>query len=149
MGQGRVDALVKADGGDCMKFKAEDLPAHIRDLNSAQLNWRAPATANGHYHKYNAKEVWIDGCRFASKLEARCYEWLKLRQKAGDVLWFVRQAPFDLGGGVKHRVDFLAVLATGGVELIEAKGRDIPEGKARRKIVEAKYGVKIQLWSGK
>lgn len=131
-----------------MKFRAENLPPHIRDLNSAQLNWGLPALPTGHHHKYNAKEEWKDGIRFSSKLEARCYEWLKLRQAAGEVLWFVRQVPFDLGGGVKHRVDFLAVLAIG-VELIEAKGRDLPEGKVRRKLVEARYGVKIQLWSGK
>lgn len=129
-----------------MRFKTSDLPPHIRDLNSAQLNWNRPAAPNGH-HKYNAKQARIDGIRFDSKLEARCYEWLKLRQAAGEVLWFVRQAPFDLGGGVKHRVDFLAVLAAGGVELIEAKGADLGDGKARRKLVEAKYGVKIQLWS--
>lgn len=129
-----------------MKFKTSDLPPHVRDLNSAQLNWNSPAAPNGH-HKYRAKETWVDNIRFPSKLQARCYEWLKLRQAAGDVLWFVMEVPFHIGGGVKHRVDFLAVLATGGVELIEAKGRDIPEGKARRKMVEAKYGVKIQLWS--
>lgn len=132
-----------------MKFRPEDLPPHIREINSAQLNWRLPALPTGHHHKYNAKEEWKDGIRFSSKLEARCYEWLKLRQAAGNVLWFVRQVGFDLGGGVRHKVDFLAVLSTGGVELIEAKGRDIPEGRARRKMVEAKYGVKIQLWSGK
>lgn len=132
-----------------MKFRAEDLPPHIRELNSAQLNWKIPATANGHKHKYNSKETWVDNLRFPSKLEARCYEWLKLRQQAGEVLWFVRQVGFDLGGGVRHKVDFLAALATGGFDLIDAKGKDIAEGKARRKIVEAKYGVKIQLWSGK
>jgi hypothetical protein len=131
-----------------MKIRtANDLPEHIRRMNSSQLNWNMPATASGH-HKYMAKETWIDGIRFASKLESRCYEWLKLRQAAGEVLWFLRQVPFDLGGGVKHRVDFLAALSGGGVELIEAKGKDLSEGKSRRKIVEAKYGVKIQLWSG-
>ena len=129
-----------------VKFKTSGLPPHVREMNSAQLNWNPPAAPNGH-HKYRAKETWVDNIRFPTKLEARCYEWLKLRQQAGDVRWFIRQPMFDLGGGVRHKVDFLAVLATGGIELIEAKGRDIPEGKARRKIVEAKYGVKIQLWS--
>jgi hypothetical protein len=132
-----------------MKFKASDLPEHIRQMNSSQLNWNIPATPGGHHHKYNAKETWIDNIRFPSKLEARCYEWLKLRQAAGEVLWFVRQVPFDLGGGVKHRVDFLAALSGGGVELIDAKGHDLSEGKSRRKIVESKYGVKIRLWSDK
>lgn len=116
-------------------------------MNSAALNWRLPATPNGN-HKYNAKETWVDNIRFPSKLEARCYEWLKLRQAAGEVLWFVRQVAFDIGGGVKHRVDFL-VRTADGVELIDAKGQDISEGKARRKIVEDRYKVKIQLWSGK
>jgi hypothetical protein len=133
-----------------LKIKAaSDLPEHIRALNSTALNWKLPATANGHKHKYGAKETWVDNIRFPSKLEARCYEELKLRQAAGEVRWFVMQVPFHLGGGVKHKVDFLAVLSSGGVELIEAKGQDLGDGKARRRQVEARYGVKIRIWTGK
>jgi len=129
-----------------MRWKAEDLPPQYRDQIASSWGTQ-PVGRNG--HKYNAKATWIDNIQFPSKLEARCYVELKLRQAAGEVLWFVRQVGFDIGGGVKHRVDFLAVLASGGVEIIEAKGRDIAEGKARRKQVEARYGFKIRIWTGK
>jgi hypothetical protein len=129
-----------------MRWKAEDLPAQYREQIAS--SWAAqPVGRKG--HKYNAQATWVDGIQFPSKLEARCYEELKLRQTAGEVLWFVRQVPFDIGGGVRHRVDFLAALSSGGIELIEAKGRDLGEGKARRRQVEARYGVKIRVWTGK
>jgi hypothetical protein len=132
-----------------MRVKASDLPEHIRALNAPALGLRVPVTSTVSRHKYNAKETWIDNIRFPSKLEARCYEELKLRQAAGEVLWFVMQVPFHLGGGVKHKVDFLAVLTSGDIELIEAKGQDLGEGKARRRQVEARYNVKIRVWTGK
>lgn len=98
--------------------------------------------------KYRNVKVTIDGIKFDSKLEGRCYEWLKLRQLAGDVRWFIRQVPFGLEGGVTYRADFLAV-TWHDVEVIDAKGRDTPESKNKRKQVLARYGVEVQLWTDK
>jgi hypothetical protein len=101
-------------------------------------------------HKFHAKGTDVDGIHFASKLEARCYEEQKLRRDVlREVLWFTRQVPFHLPGGVVHRIDFLCVLANGGVELIEAKGFDAATGRMKRKQVEAIYKVNIILWTGK
>lgn len=99
-------------------------------------------------HKYHAKGTDVDGIHFPTKLEARCYEEQKFRRDVlREVLWFIRQVPFHLPGNFVHRIDFLCVLASGRVELIEAKGYDVPMGAMKRKQVEELYGVKINLWT--
>lgn len=98
--------------------------------------------------KYRSQKCVVDGIRFDSKLESRCYLGLKLRKAAGDVLWFVRQIRFELEGGVSYRADFLAVKPAG-VEVIDAKGRDTRESANKRKQVKARYGVEVILWTDK
>lgn len=97
--------------------------------------------------KYRNQATVVEGLRFDSKLEARLYQALQLRQRAGEVLWFIRQVPFGLEGGIKYRADFLAILAAGGVELWDAKGHDTPLSALKRKQVRARYGVNVLLWS--
>lgn len=58
-------------------------------------------------HKYRASPTVVDGIRFDSKLEARYYERLLLRQAAGEVVGFLRQVPIHLPGKTKLVVDFL------------------------------------------
>lgn len=99
--------------------------------------------------KYRNTPVVEDGQRFDSKLEAACYRELMLRHAAGEVKWFVRQAAFRLEGGVIYRADFLVVLAPYGVEVIDAKGVLTQASANKIKQVEARYGVKVQLWKGK
>lgn len=96
--------------------------------------------------KYRNAPEFVDNKRFDSKLEADYYRELKLRRAAGEVLWFIRQPMFDLPGGVRYRADFLAVLATGGVEVTDAKGFDTRESTNKRKQVAELYGVTVQLW---
>lgn len=55
-----------------------------------------------------------------------------------------RQFPFDLGGGVRHYVDF-ALFLNEDVIFVEAKGRDLSAGKNKRKMVEAKEGITIHV----
>lgn len=95
--------------------------------------------------KYHNKAVFIDDLRFSSKLEGRCYEWLKGRS---DVVWFIRQPRFDLGGQVQYVADFLAITA-GGLEVIDAKGYRTAMSKTKIKIVQARYPIKVILWTGK
>ena len=127
------------------RWTASDLAA-VQSRN-ANPQWSAGAVKKA--HKYHAKGRVVDGIHFASKLEARCYEAQKLRQKAGDVLFFLRQTPFHLEGGVVYRCDFFCVLKAGGIEVIDAKGYDMPAGRAKRKQVKARYGVEVILWSDK
>lgn len=86
-----------------------------------------------------------DGKNFASRLERDYYEQLLLRWKAGEVLWFVRQPSFDLEGGVVYRADFLVVLASRDVEVIDTKGCLTQESKNKIKQLKARYGIDVQL----
>jgi Protein of unknown function (DUF1064) len=99
--------------------------------------------------KYRNRACVIDGLRFPSRLEARCYEWLKARRDViRDVAWFVRQVPFDLPGGIKYRADFLAVLVAGGVEVIDAKGMLTDVAKLKLRLMKSTHGIDVVLWRG-
>ena len=93
-------------------------------------------------HKFNAIPVEFDGIRFDSKKEGRYYNELKMRLK-GDVLFFLRQVPFDLPGGVKYRVDFEVFYKNGTVEFIDVKGHRTKDYIMKKKMVESMYPVKI------
>jgi len=96
-------------------------------------------------HKYNAKSKAVDGIHFHSTKEADYYEELLLKEKAGVVLFFLRQVPFDLPGGAKHRIDFVEFMPDGRVTFVEVKGYDTPAGKLKRKMIENLYPIKIEL----
>jgi dissimilatory sulfite reductase (desulfoviridin) alpha/beta subunit len=96
-------------------------------------------------HKFQAKPSDEDGIRFASKKERAYYRVLKFRQKIGEVLFFLRQAPFHLPGNVRHVIDFIEFWANGTVHFVEIKGFDTPMGKLKRKQVEAIYPITIEI----
>lgn len=96
-------------------------------------------------HKYGAIPTTVDDKRFDSKLEARYYHTLKLRQKVGEVVFFLCQVPFDLPGGVRYVCDFAVFLADGTVEFIDTKGRDTPMSSLKRKQVEDLYPIEIKV----
>jgi len=96
-------------------------------------------------HKFKAKAVVCDEMRFPSKLEAHVYAKLKLEQKAGLVLFFLRQVPFHLPGGVKYVCDFVVFYVDGSVKFIDAKGMETPEFKMKKKMVEDLYPVTIEI----
>jgi len=96
-------------------------------------------------HKFKAKPTTADGIRFDSKLESRYYQQLKFRQKAGDLIFFLRQVPFYLPANVRYVVDFVEFNSDGSVEFIDCKGYDTPTSKMKRKQVEAIYPIKIKL----
>lgn len=105
-----------------------------------KFSWK-PVKSN----KYGAKPQVIDGIRFASKLEANYYCKLKLRQKADEVVFFLLQVPFRMDGGSKYLVDFMIFNKDGSIQFVDTKGRDTPISKLKRKEVEAKYGITIDL----
>jgi hypothetical protein len=59
--------------------------------------------------KYGNKRATRGALKFDSEKEARRYDELVLLQKAGEVLWFIRQPQFELPGGTVYRADFLIV----------------------------------------
>src|SRR5882724_6157795 len=85
----------------------DDLPPALREQAKLQLGG-AHAALRAEQRKYrNQPHTLEDGTRFDSRLEWRCFEWIKARHMAGEVAWFTRQVPFQLEGGVIYRSDFL------------------------------------------
>ena len=98
-----------------------------------------------HKHKYKAKAVEFDGIRFDSKKEGRYYLKLKLRIKAGEVIFFLRQTPFHLPGRTTYRVDFQEFHSDGTVHFIDVKGFKTKEFIKAKKQVEDIYPVEIEI----
>ena len=96
-------------------------------------------------NKYNAQKTKVDGITFDSKKEANYYCTLKLRQRAGEIKYFLRQIPFDLPGGVKYRCDFVEFWTNGDVKFIDVKGVETKEFKLKKKMVESLYPVIIEV----
>ncbi len=96
-------------------------------------------------HKFGAVRTVKDGISFPSKAEARFYDELVMRQRGGDVLFFLRQVPFHLPGGVRYVVDFQVFHSDGRVRFIDVKGLETPEFITKKKLVEALYPVEIEV----
>lgn len=95
-------------------------------------------------HKFNAKQTVRDGIKFQSEKEGRYYDTLKLMVRSKEIIFFLRQVPFEIAGGVKYRVDFQEFHADGSVHFIDVKGYATPEYKAKKKMVEALYPIEIE-----
>jgi len=92
-------------------------------------------------HKFNAVRVETDGIKFPSKKEAKRYLQLKRLKESGEIIFFLRQAPFHLSGGVKYVCDFLIFWADGNVTIGDVKGMKISIYIAKKKMVEATYPI--------
>ena len=92
----------------------------------------------------------VDGIRFPSKLQADRYRELKLLVAAGKVLYFVREVPFDVGGGVVYRADFVVVWNLTGppatvVTVEDTKGHLTETSRVKIAVVQERYGIKVRL----
>lgn len=102
-------------------------------------------------NKYSAEPVVVDGIRFDSKLEARRYGELLIERSGGLVLYFLRQVPLHLPGGVIYRVDFMVARKArherGAVvlEYEDCKGFQRQDSKNKIKQVRALYGIEVRL----
>lgn len=94
-------------------------------------------------HKFNAIQVEKDGIKFPSKKEAKRYLQLKQLQALGEIIFFLRQVPFHLSGGVKYVCDFVIFWADGNVTIEDVKGIKTSIYIAKKKMVEATYPIKI------
>ena len=87
-----------------------------------------------------------DGIVFASAKEMRRYNELKLLVKSGDVLWFTRQVPFWLEGGVKYVADFVVVWVEGwhdtNVTVEDVKGYKTEGYELKKKLMAAR-GIEV------
>lgn len=97
-------------------------------------------------HKYKAIPTTIDGKRYDSKLEAKYAQKLEILKKSGEIIFFLRQVPFDLPGNVKYRVDFVEFWDNGEVIFTDCKGMDTPVSTLKIKQVEDLYPIKINIF---
>ena len=96
-------------------------------------------------HKYHAVRTEVHGQKFDSKAEARYFGELKLRQKAGEVVFFLRQVPFHLPGNVVYRCDFQEFLSVGSVRFVDVKGAVTQLFTMKKKQVETLYPITIEV----
>lgn len=94
-------------------------------------------------HKFHAKITELDGIKFASQKEANHYALLKQLRESGVVLFFLRQVPFHLPGGVKYVCDFQEFWLDGSIRFVDVKGFETEQYKAKKRMVEAMYPIKI------
>lgn len=94
--------------------------------------------------KYRAIKTEYNGIVFDSKKEAAYCAKLDLLKRAGKVLYYLRQVPFDLPGGVKYRADFMEVWSDGRIRFVDCKGMITPIYRMKKRQVEALYPVKIE-----
>ncbi|MCP4652598.1 MAG: DUF1064 domain-containing protein [Candidatus Omnitrophica bacterium] len=96
-------------------------------------------------HKFNAKQTIRDGIKFPSKKEARYYDELKMKVEAGIVLFFLRQVPLHLPGGVTMRIDFLEFHTDGTAHFVDTKGVITANWRDKKKIAETLYPIEIEV----
>jgi hypothetical protein len=96
-------------------------------------------------NKFNAKKTKIDGYTFDSIKEATRYKQLKFLQKNGDVHFFLRQVPFDVGAGIKYRLDFMVFWNDGTITYEDVKGKATETFKIKKKLVESQYPIEISI----
>lgn len=100
-------------------------------------------------NKYGARKVHVDGVAFDSQLEADYYLELKLRQRAGEIAGFCRQARFVVTTGeraAEYVCDFVVFYPDGRYEIIDTKGVETDVFRLKRKSFYEKYPrLKLKL----
>lgn len=98
-------------------------------------------------NKYGNRRVEVDGIRFDSQKEARYYEELMLRYRAGDLKLVLLQVPFILPGPVKYYADFLTIDNDGRFEVIDVKSEATRKNRVyinKKKQMKAVWGIEIK-----
>lgn len=94
-------------------------------------------------NKYNNHKVEADGIKFDSQKEADYYCELKLRLAAGEIKGFCRQAEFILAPNLRYKADFIVFNNDDTSEIIDVKGFKTDVYKAKKKVFEDKFNLKI------
>lgn len=106
-------------------------------------------------NKYRAKRVKLDGIVFDSKREAAHYRGLKKLAELGEINGLQAHPRYDLHvhgpDGVKRKVGVAEMdfryFDTRDKEwhVLDVKGYDLPLSKLKRAMVEAEYGIKVEI----
>ncbi|MBR6030196.1 MAG: DUF1064 domain-containing protein [Clostridia bacterium] len=98
--------------------------------------------------KYGNHRVEIDGKKFDSKHEARVYEELMARVRAGELRTVCRQVSFDLPGNIRYVADFVTIAPDMSIEgVYDAKSAITRKNRVyinKRKQMEACWGITIK-----
>lgn len=98
--------------------------------------------------KYRNKITYIDGIRFDSKAESMHYLYLKSLEREGRISNLERQTKIDFKiNGKKiftYKPDFEYDDATGH-HIVDVKGVQTPVFKLKKKLIEALYGINIEI----
>ena len=99
-------------------------------------------------NKYGAKRTTVDGINFDSKREAARYSELKLMRDAGLIRLLEIHPRFSIDHAANHicivELDF-RYWQDGHLVYEDVKGKDNPLSALKRKLVEAFYGIKVEL----
>ena len=98
-------------------------------------------------NKYRAERTTIDGITFASRREARRYQWLKIAERCGAISDLVLQPSF--------RIEIAAVLVCrvvadfgytmdGQAVIEDCKGVRTPIYRLKKKLLRATHGIEIK-----
>ena len=96
-------------------------------------------------HKFKAIRAECDAIKFPSRLERNYYQKLKTMVKAGELVMFLRQPKFDIGGGVTYSADFIEFHNDGSCRVVDCKGMLTSEFILKKKIVESLYPIEIEI----
>lgn len=96
--------------------------------------------------KYKAKQTIIGNRKFPSQKEAKRYVELMRMWEAGEILYFLPQVPLELDkdGSARYRVDFQVHWPDKTVTYEDVKGMKTDMYKLKKKLIEARYKIKIQ-----
>ena len=107
-------------------------------------------------NKYNAKRVQIDGIWFDSKAEAKRYNELKLMEKARLINQLIVHPKYEIPP-LTDEWDKIEHICNVELDFYywddkkkyyvhqDVKGQDNPLSKLKRKLVEAFYGIKVEV----
>lgn len=99
--------------------------------------------------KYGNRKTVVDGITFDSKAEARFYDGLKLREKAGEVANVELQKPFALTVSAQligtYKADFaFDDLVERRYRVIDVKGVETYAFKLKKKLMRACHGIEVE-----
>lgn len=127
----------------CVQPKRQVLP-HPQPVSSGSV---AEMEEKPKRRKYGNERVQVDGIMFDSRKEARYYEELMMRLKAGDLKLVLLQVPFILPGNIKYKADFVTFDKAGNYEVIDVKSDATRRNRVyinKKKQVKAIWGIEIK-----
>lgn len=85
--------------------------------------------------KYGSRRAMRNGFGFDSEKEAKYFDQLTIRQKAGDIMGFLWQVPLRMPGNVTYWCDFQVFEKDGSVHWVDTKGFKTAMYKTKLRLV--------------